>query len=154
MLIMSTGIGLCTAPTTSVIMTTAPDDKQGVASAVNDASREIGAALGIALAGSMLAARYPKTLAPKLTGFPRPVSDAAATSLGQALEVARRLGPAGARLAEVSKTAFIDAMSSSLLVLAMVVAVSAVLIGLWAPGRNDQQLRPVRDLLARRRRRR
>ena len=154
MLVLSTGIGLCTAPTTSVIMTTAPDDKQGVASAVNDASREIGAALGIALAGSMLAAQYPKTLAPKLTGFPRPVSDVAGTSLGQALEVARRLGPAGARLAEVSKTAFIDAMCSSLLVLAVVVAVSAVLIGLWAPGRNDQQLRPVRDLLARRRRRR
>jgi MFS family permease len=44
MLVLSTGIGLCTAPTTSVIMTTAPDDKQGVASAVNDATREIGAA--------------------------------------------------------------------------------------------------------------
>ena len=151
MLVMSTGIGLCTAPTTSVIMTTAPDDKQGVASAVNDASREIGAALGIALAGSMLAARYAKTLAPNLIGFPKSVEDAASTSLGQALEVARRLGPAGARLSEVSKTAFIDAMHSSLLVLGVLVAVSAVLIGLWAPGRDDQQLRPVRKLLARRR---
>ncbi|HXO47911.1 MAG TPA: MFS transporter [Mycobacterium sp.] len=152
MLVMSTGIGLCTAPTTSVIMTTAPDDKQGVASAVNDASREIGAALGIALAGSMLAARYAKTLAPNLIGFPKSVGDAASTSLGQALEVARRLGPVGARLSEVSKTAFIDAMHSSLLVLGVLVAVSAVLIGLWAPGRDDQQIRPVRDLLARRRR--
>jgi len=151
MLVMSTGIGLCTAPTTSVIMTTAPDDKQGVASAVNDASREIGAALGIALAGSMLAARYAKTLAPNLIGFPKSVEDAASTSLGQALELARRLGPAGARLSEVSKTAFIDAMHSSLLVLGVLVAASAVLIGLWAPGRDDQQLRPVRKLLARRR---
>jgi EmrB/QacA subfamily drug resistance transporter len=147
MLVMSVGIGLCTAPTTSVIMTTAPDDKQGVASAVNDASREIGAALGIALAGSMLAAQYAKTLAPNLIGFPKPVSDAASTSLGEALEVARRLGPAGTRLAEVSKTAFIDAMHSSLLVLGVLIAVSAVLIGLWAPGRDDQQLRPVRRLL-------
>jgi MFS family permease len=154
MLVMSIGIGLCTAPTTSVIMTTAPDDKQGVASAVNDASREIGAALGIALAGSMLAGQYAKTLIPNLIGYPKPVSDAAATSLGEALEVARRLGPAGARLAEVSKTAFIDAMHSSLLVLGVLVAVSAVLIGLWAPGRDDQQLRPVRYLLARRRRNR
>jgi len=152
MLVMSFGIGLCTAPTTSVIMTTAPDDKQGVASAVNDASREIGAALGIALAGSMLAGQYSKTLIPNLIGFPKPVRDAASSSLGEALEVARRLGPAGARLAEVSKTAFIDAMHSSLLVLAVLVAVSAVLIGLWAPGRDDQQLRPVRYLLARRRR--
>ncbi|UMB69423.1 MFS transporter [Mycobacterium paraterrae] len=151
MLVMSIGIGLCTAPTTSVIMTTAPDDKQGVASAVNDASREIGAALGIALAGSMLAGHYSKALAPNLTGFPKPVGDAASTSLEQALEVSRRLGPVGARLAAASKTAFIDAMHSSLLVLAILVAVSAVLIGLWAPGRDDQQLRPVRHLLARRR---
>ncbi|WIM86795.1 MFS transporter [Candidatus Mycobacterium wuenschmannii] len=151
MLIMSVGIGMCTAPTTSAIMTTAPDDKQGVASAVNDASREIGAALGIALAGSMLAARYAQALAPNLTGFPKSVGDAAATSLGQALEVSRRLGPAGTRLAEASKVAFIDAMHSSLLVLAILIAVSAVLIGLWAPGRDGQQLRPVRYLLARRR---
>jgi len=150
MLVLSTGIGLCTAPTTSVIMTTVPDDKQGVASAVNDATREIGAALGIALAGSMLAASYPKILAPKLIGFPQQVSDAASTSVGQALEVARRLGPAGARLAEVSKVSFIDAMGSSLLVLAALVAASAVVIGLWAPGRDDRQLRLVGALRARR----
>jgi EmrB/QacA subfamily drug resistance transporter len=146
MLVMSTGIGLCTAPTTSAIMTTVPDDKQGVASAVNDTTREVGAALGIALAGSILAAQYPKTLAPKLTGLPQPVSEAATTSLGQALAVAQRLGPAGARLGALSKDAFIDAMDHSLVGLAALVAVSAVLIGLWAPGRDDRQLALVRRL--------
>jgi hypothetical protein len=40
-------------------------------------------------------------------------------------------------------------MHSSLLVLGVLVAVSAVLIGLWAPGRDDQQVRPVRELLVR-----
>jgi EmrB/QacA subfamily drug resistance transporter len=149
MLIMSTGIGLCTAPTTSAIMNTAPDDKQGVASAVNDTTREIGAALGIALAGSMLAARYADALTPKLGAFPPPVGDAAAKSLGQALGLASQLGPPGARLAELSKLAFIDAMGSSLLVLAMLVSVSAVFIGLWAPGRDDEQLRIVRRLRSR-----
>jgi hypothetical protein len=44
-------------------------------------------------------------------------------------------------------------MHSSLSVLGILIAVSAVLIGLWAPGRDDQQLRPVRFLLARRSRR-
>ena len=132
-------------------MTTAPDDKQGVASAVNDARREIGAALGIALAGSMMAAQYPKALAPKLIGLPPPVRDGASSSLSQALEIAKRMGPLGIRVADASQAAFIDAMHSSLLVLAIVIAVSAVLIGLWAPGRDDQQLRPVRLLLARRR---
>jgi EmrB/QacA subfamily drug resistance transporter len=143
MLIMSTGIGFCTAPTTSAIMNTAPDDKQGVASAVNDTTREVGAAIGIALAGSMLAARYGDALAPKLTAFPAPIKEAAAVSLGQALEVAEGLGPRGAQLAELSKAAFVDAMSSSLLVLAALVAVSAFLIGAWAPGRHDEQLRVV-----------
>jgi hypothetical protein len=95
----------------------------------------------------MLAAQYAKTLAPNLIGFPKSVGDAACTSLGEALEVARRLGPAGARLADVSKTAFIEAMHSSLLVLGVLIAVSAVLIGLWAPGRDDRQLRLVRRLL-------
>jgi len=132
-------------------MTTAPDDKQGVASAVNDASREIGAALGIALAGSMLAAQYPKALAPHLIGLPPQVQDGASSSLSQALEIAKRMGPPGIRLADAGRVAFIDAMHSSLLVLAIVIAVSAILIGCWAPGRDDQQLRPVRVLLARRR---
>ena len=40
-LILSTGIGFCTAPTTSAIMGAVPDEKQGVASAVNDTSREV-----------------------------------------------------------------------------------------------------------------
>jgi len=50
-LIVSSGIGLCVAPTTSAIMGAVPDEKQGVASAVNDTTREVGAALGIALTG-------------------------------------------------------------------------------------------------------
>jgi hypothetical protein len=146
MLIMSTGIGFCTAPPTFAIMNVTPDDKQGVASAVNDTTREVGAALGIALAGSILAAQYGDLLAPKLTAFPAAVSDAATNSVGQALEVARQLGPAGAQLADLSKAAFVDAMCTSLVVLAVPVAVSAVLIALWAPGRDDQQLPVVRRL--------
>jgi hypothetical protein len=54
-LITSAGIGLCVAPTTSAIMNAVPDEKQGVASAVNDTTREVGAAIGIAVAGSVLA---------------------------------------------------------------------------------------------------
>lgn len=147
MLVMSFGIGLLTAPTTSAIMNTAPDDKQGVASAVNDTTREVGAALGIALAGSLLAAQYTDLLAPRLPAqLPAPAREAALGSLGQALEVSATLGPQGAGIAELGKAAFVESMSSSLLGLAIIVGVSAVVIGLWAPGRDDRQLRPVRSL--------
>lgn len=150
LLILSVGIGLCTAPTTSAIMTSVPDDKQGVASAVNDTTREIGAALGIALTGSMLAARYSSALAPHLTGFPEPVRQAATRSLGEALGLAPRLGPRAPQFVAVSKEAFLTAMESSVLVLGAVVGACAILIGLWAPGRDGRQLALVRVLQDRR----
>jgi EmrB/QacA subfamily drug resistance transporter len=153
MVVMSFGIGLLTAPTTSAIMNTAPDDKQGVASAVNDTTREMGAALGIALAGSLLAAKYSDALGPRLAGFSPPVRDAAVDSLGQAIDVAHRIGPQGAQLAELSKAAFIEAMHTSQLALAVTVAIGAVVIGLWAPGRDDEQLHFVRRMRSRGQRR-
>ncbi|OBG34281.1 MFS transporter [Mycobacterium alsense] len=147
-LILSTGIGFCTAPTTSAIMGAVPDEKQGVASAVNDTSREMGGALGIAVAGSILAGRYSKEVAPQLTVYPEPVRGPATDSLAKAVEVADKLGPQGRPLAELSKAAFMTSMHASTTVLAVIVAVAAVLIGVWAPGRDGRQLEPVRRLVA------
>jgi EmrB/QacA subfamily drug resistance transporter len=147
-LILSTGIGFCTAPTTSAIMGAVPDEKQGVASAVNDTTREMGGALGIAVAGSLLAGRYSDELAPRLADFPASVRGPATDSLAKAVEVAGKLGPQGSQLAEVSKAAFLTAMHASNMVMAVIVAVAAILIGLWAPGREGRQLRVVRRVLS------
>ncbi|MGB6206545.1 MFS transporter [Mycobacterium sp.] len=144
LLVMSTGIGFCTAPSTLAIMTAVPDEKQGVASAVNDTTREVGAALGIALAGSILAARYAHVLTPHLAAFPGPVRAPASHSLAQALEISKSLGPQGRQLIEQSQSAFLQAMESSLLIMGLIIAVSALAIGAWAPGRDGRQLRPVR----------
>src|SRR5882757_3639585 len=151
LLITSTGVGLCTAPTTSAIMSAVPDEKQGVASAVNDTTREVGAALGIAVAGSMLAAQYTNTLAPALVHFPEQVRESATGSLAEALAVSGRIGPEGPRLAELAQSAFLHAMDASLLVLAIVIAVAAVFVAIWSPGRDGRQVRIVRRLLLRRR---
>jgi len=151
LLVMSTGIGFCTAPSTFAIMAAVPDEKQGVASAVNDTTREVGAALGIALAGSILAAKYSHAITPHLAAFPMAVQASASHSLAQALEISKALGPQGRPLAELSQTAFLQAMESSLLVLGLIIAVAAFAIGGWAPGRDGQQLRLVRWLVAGRR---
>ncbi|SCX25662.1 MFS transporter [Mycolicibacterium fluoranthenivorans] len=140
LLVMSTGVGLFTAPTTSAIMTSAPDDKQGVASAVNDTTREMGAALGIALAGSMLAARYTHEIMPALGRYPEPLRTAAAGSIGEALNAATRLGSNGTDLAFAAKMSFLYAMQGSLTVLAIVTAGAAVLISMFAPGRDGKAL--------------
>ena len=76
-------------------MNAVPDEKQGVASAVNDTTREVGAAIGIAVAGSVLAAQYNNVLAPGLAGFPEQVRQPALDSLAHALAVAAQMGPQG-----------------------------------------------------------
>jgi hypothetical protein len=62
------------------------------------------------------------------------------------LAIANRLGPQGSQLAEVGKNAFVAAMNSSFLAMAAVVGVAAVLVPLFAPGRDGEQLRAVRRL--------
>ncbi|MBX8688023.1 MFS transporter [Mycobacterium sp. 20091114027_K0903767] len=149
LIIISIGIGMCTAPTTSAIMGAAPDEKQGVASAVNDTTREVGAALGIAVAGSILAASYQNHLGPKLTALPAEVREPILGSLAEALAVAPRLGPQGTAVADLAKQAFLDATNSALLVMAAVLAVAAASVGIWAPGRDGEQLRFIRRFRSR-----
>jgi hypothetical protein len=152
LVVISTGIGFCTAPSTSAIMAAVPDEKQGVASAVNDTTREVGAALGIALAGSILAARYGHLIVSHLAVFPQPLRAPASHSLAQALEISKTLGPQGTQLSDISRTAFLQAMESSFLALAVIIAVAAFVIGAWAPGRDGRQLRLVRRITRRTRR--
>jgi EmrB/QacA subfamily drug resistance transporter len=149
MLITSAGIGLCVAPTTSAIMNAVPTEKQGVASAVNDTTREVGAAVGIAVAGSVLAAQYGSALSPELVDFPEQIRTGALESLANALAIADEMGPQGARLADLATSAFIDSMSLALLVLSIVLVAAAAFVAIWAPGRDGRQSGLVRRLTAR-----
>ena len=54
-LVLGLGMALAAPPATTAIVDSLPDEQQGVASAVNDAAREVGGALGIAVLGSVLA---------------------------------------------------------------------------------------------------
>ena len=149
LIVFATGTGFITAPMTSAIMRTVPDQKQGVASAVNDITREVGGALFIAIAGSILASGYGSRLTPYLSAFPQPVRDSASHSLAEALKISQMMGPHGEQLAQLSRSAFLEAMHWSMFAMAIIVAAAAVPITLWAPGRNGQQLRPVRRMIHR-----
>jgi EmrB/QacA subfamily drug resistance transporter len=149
LLIAAVGIGLCTAPTTTAIMHAVPDEKQGVASAVNDTTREVGAAVGIAVAGSVLAAHYGSMLAPALTGFPEEIRSPVLESLAQALAVADRIGAQGERVRDLATAAFLDSMNLSLLVLSIALIAAAAFVAVWAPGRDGRQYAFVRRFTAR-----
>ena len=121
MIVMSSGVGVCTAPATAAITGAVPDDKQGVASAVNDAGREVGAAIGIAVTGSVLAAEYTRAITPNLGDFPEAIRGQASESLALALAIAETLGPAGGSLQLVATSAFVAAMGATATVLAATV---------------------------------
>ncbi|WP_304107341.1 MFS transporter [Mycolicibacterium bacteremicum] len=141
LVVSSLGLGFVMSPATSAIMTATPDEKQGVASAVNDATREIGAAIGIAVAGSVLAAGYRDALAPRVASLPAEAREAATDSLATAQAVAARLGPQAAELAHHAEVAFMHAMSQALYGMSATLVAGAVLVAVVSPGRNGTRRR-------------
>ncbi|ASO21654.1 EmrB/QacA subfamily drug resistance transporter [Actinoalloteichus hoggarensis] len=71
MIAMGVGMGLSMPPATEAITSALPRDRQGVASALNDVTREFGTALGVALLGALLSAAYRTAVTPRLDGVPR-----------------------------------------------------------------------------------
>ncbi|WP_280382488.1 MFS transporter [Nocardia wallacei] len=138
LLIMSAGLGLCTAPATYAIVADTPEAKHGVAAAVNDAAREIGAAIGIAVAGSVLAAGYTHHIAPALPRLPEPARGPVADSPAAALEVADQAGPVARPLAEFAKTAFVHGSGQAALALAALTTAGAIVLAILAPGRTPR----------------
>jgi hypothetical protein len=128
LMIVAIGMGTTAAPSTTAIMSAMPLGKAGVGSAVNDTTRELGGALGVAVLGSILASQYSSALAPAVQVLPEAAGTAASSSLGGALAVAQELGGgAGAALASAAKAAYMDGMAVAILA-AVGVAISAALL--------------------------
>lgn len=134
--VLGGGIGLASPSGTAAIMDSVPADSYGVGSALNDVTRELGAALGIALAGSVLSGGYTRQIAAVAAHLPPPARSAARSSVAAALPVAARLGPRGKGLAAAAKAAFCHGMWLSSLTLAIVVAVGAIVILFLRPRRR------------------
>jgi Na+/melibiose symporter-like transporter len=155
LMVMAVGMGLTMAPATESIMGSLPLANAGVGSAMNDTTRQVGGALGVAIIGSVLASSYESEIREALTGRPVPaeVAEQVEGSLGFALEAARRLGgPAGDALADAAREAFVLGMHRGLLVAAASTLVGAVVAAIWLPARaahayedRDSGSEPERD---------
>lgn len=143
--ILAFGIGLAMTPATNAIVSSLPTAKQGVASAVNDTTREIGTALGIAIMGSMFNSGYRGAIAGKLGGLPAGVSDQAKEAPGLALDAAHKLGPRGDALAVAARDAFGSGMRTSMYVGAALLFAGAVFIWLRGPSLHDEAAEDVID---------
>jgi EmrB/QacA subfamily drug resistance transporter len=144
--ILAVGVGLAMTPATNAIVSSLPAAKQGVASAVNDTTREIGTALGIAIMGSMFTSGYHHGIDGHLAGLPAGVASQAREAPGLALQAAHGLGPRGDALAAAARTAFTSGMRFSMLVGAVLLLAGAAFL-LWrGPSRQQEALEDVVDV--------
>jgi EmrB/QacA subfamily drug resistance transporter len=92
MVMMGTGLGLTSAPATESILSVLPPAKAGVGSAVNDATREAGGTLGVAIIGSVYTSIYVAQLAHgAVRTLPPAVLHKAQESVGAGVTVAAHL---------------------------------------------------------------
>ncbi len=154
LVIIAVGLSMSMVPATESIMGSLPPGKAGVGSAMNDTTREVGGALGVAILGSVLASHYTATIGKAFGSLPGPLIAAAKGSVGGAIQVGQQIGgQVGQGLVATAKSTFITAMGSSLEIAAAVALGGAVISALWLPNRpphvagheaaRDAELEPI-----------
>jgi hypothetical protein len=113
-----------------------PRDKAGVGSAVNDTTRQMGGAIGVALIGAVVSSIYASEVTSAARRFGVTGSDLAEakSSLGGGLKVA---ASAADGFANAVKTAFVDGLSSGLRMASVFVVFAGVVVWRYLPARGD-----------------
>ena len=122
------GVGSAMAPLTDTVMAAVPVNDAGVGSAANDVSRELGAALGIAIVGSLVNGIYRNNIDESLGGVvPASAVESAKEGIGIAV-----LGSEGlpvdvaAQVVSAANVAFVDAITFGFAVSIGVLVVAAI----------------------------
>ena len=133
------GMALAGAPATTAIVASLPRSKQGVASAVNDVSRELGGALGIAVLGSLMNGVYRAEMADSTASLPAGAGEKAQGSLAAAQQIGEQLGPQGHQLVLHAQTAFLHGFTRGLVGGAALLLLGALFVAVRAPGRAESR---------------
>ncbi|WP_214414023.1 MFS transporter [Sphaerisporangium fuscum] len=112
------------------IMAAADPDRAGEAAAIQETSFELGAGLGVAVFGTVLAATY-RIVLPPVPNLSPSAREAARESIGTAAEIADRLDPAAAALLRDAAraaydTGFTVVTATAAILLAVLAALTAV----------------------------
>ncbi|WP_435205698.1 MFS transporter [Micromonospora sp. bgisy143] len=108
MLAMGLGMGLTQTPSTEAITSALPRERQGVASALNDVTREFGTALGVALLGAVLTAGYRSAIDSRLDTIPTDTADTARDGIANAVAAADTAGGQAPALVRAAQESFVD----------------------------------------------
>jgi fucose permease len=128
LVITAAGMGMVTAPSTGAIVSSLPLNKAGVGSAVNDTTRELGGALGVAVVGSILASLYRGDIAHRILGLPF-AAHPATSSLGAALQASAALPrPSAEALVSAARESYVHAFDVTMAVSTVVALLASALV--------------------------
>ncbi len=132
MAVFGAGAAFVAPPATTAIMNALPTAKAGDGSAVNQVTRQVGAALGAAVVGTVLVSVYAHDLAPSLTGLSSADASVADSSIAGAQKVAAKLTSGSDALLDAADSAFSSGFRVAMLVPALLAVgvAGAVLLAL------------------------
>ncbi len=130
LIVLGVGMGAAMTPATSAITEALPSAQQGVGSALNDLSREVGGAIGIAVLGSILSATYKSSV--DVTGLLAQVGAKVKESFAVASHMS---GPIASRASD----AFVTGMHVALLTASGVALIAAVGVTLLLARRSKAE---------------
>lgn len=127
-MIFGAGAAYVAPPATAAVMNALPTEKAGDASAVNQITRQVGAAFGVAIVGTVLASVYTTQLEPATADLSDSQTVTAEASITGAQEVAGSLPSGGDQLLDAANTAFADGYRTAMLVLTAIAFLTAVFV--------------------------
>ena len=132
LVLVAIGTGLLMPPATTALVASLPPAKAGVGSAMNDTTREVGGAIGIAVGGALLSIGYRNGVSTELDGLSPEAADAAEDSLGTLLG-----NPESRQLADIGREAFTDGMQLAMFASAGLLVLATIVVAAFQP-RNEQ----------------
>ncbi len=133
------GIGMANtmAPATDAVMAALPEAQAGVASALNDTTRQVGGALGVGIFGSLFNSVYSSSLVNTVAGLPAEAAEATRNSLGAAAQIAANIGGSvGDSILVSANNAFVDALGVTFVVTAVIALIGGVLVFMFMPAHD------------------
>jgi MFS transporter, DHA2 family, integral membrane protein len=129
MVLLSAGMAIVAAPATGSILSAVPLNRAGVASAVNDTTRELGGALGIAVFGSIANSAYRSSIETGGLDVAGSTRTAAERSIGEAIDAVSRDGRGDTQaIIERAASAFTDAFNVTSWVAVAIAVVAAAIV--------------------------
>ena len=138
LVIIASGVGSAMPSLSSGIVQSVPMHKAGVGSAVNDTTREVGGAIGIAVIGSIVNSIYRDRVGVAVAQLPADAQALAKDNIAKALRISDGLdslvGPgASAKMRAAVQQAFVDGTHVALRIAAAMVVLAAVVVFIRLP---------------------